>query len=166
MKNTKPNGKRRAPAKDAISHAAAEAAWTRVSEISGPHEERWYTLCLSLLDARCEANNRRDDEMALAASITPTPAQVLCTLGGMIALRRFSIAQLFELGSSEEAMQLCTEVLARGLREPAAEVGKGHVLRFPRCMWFGDPLPAEEPPEEEGDETYAPGPDDEMAGLA
>ena len=38
--------------------------------------------------------------------------------------------------------------LARGLREPA---GAGQVMRFPRCLWIGDPLPAEAFPEEEGE---------------
>jgi hypothetical protein len=163
--STKTNGKRRAPAKGAISREAAEAAWTRVSQISGPNEERWFTLVHSLLDAREDAFFRCDNEMALAAGITPQPAQALSALGGIVALRRLSLAQLFELGSSEEAMQLAAEVLARGFREPAAEVGKARVLRFPRWCWLGDPIPAEEPPEEEGDETYAPGPDG-MVGLS
>lgn len=148
---TKTNAKR-VPAKDAISRVAAEAAYTRVSEMSGPHEERFITLCLAILD-QCHDGSRREAEMARAAGIPPLPAQLLCVLGEMIAVRRLSTAQLFELGSSEEAMQLCTEALARGLREPAAEAGKGHVLRFPRFPWVGDPLPKEAPPVKEDEKV-------------
>jgi hypothetical protein len=147
MKKTNANP---VPAKDAISHAAAEAAWTRLSEMSGPREEQWYTLVFSVLNQRCLDDERRDDEMALAGGIRPVPAQVLTVLGQIIALRRLSAAQLFELGSSEEAMQLCREALARGVREPA---GDGLVLRFPRFRWVGDPAPKEAPPEKEEDET-------------
>jgi hypothetical protein len=32
-------------------------------------------------------------------------------------------------------------------------VGNGHIFRFPRWCWVGDPPPKETPPEKEEDET-------------
>jgi hypothetical protein len=153
MKGSKTKGKLRTPAKDAISREAAEAAVVRFAEIfETPNGKRWMTLLGAVFDRKSEEAKRRDTEMATATDLADGTAQLLAVLGEMLAVRRLSTAQLFELGSSEEAMQLCTEALARPVREPA---GDGHVLRFPRFIWIGDPLPAEAPPEEEKDETFA-----------
>lgn len=164
MKNTKTNGKRRTPAKDAVSREAAKAVDERISEMVGPNEERWWTLYYAVLARHLDEAASADSRLAAATGVSPGRAQLLWMLGAWIAARRLSTAQLFELGSSEEAMQLCTEALARGIREPA---GDGEVIQFPRGgrCWIGDLRPAEEPPEEEGDETFAPGME-EMVGLA
>jgi hypothetical protein len=140
-----------APAKDVISREAAKAFDTRIEGMLGSVVERWSPFVYAIFDQRLNELDRRNDEMALATGLSAGMAQLLCALGETIAMRRSS-AELLELGSSEEAMQLCAEVLARGSREPTAEAGKGHVLRFPRFRWKTLPTPVEAPPEEE-DET-------------
>lgn len=152
MKSTKTNGKRRVPAKDVISHAAAKAFAARIDEMIVP-KESWKPFGYAILNRRMEEIERYEAELSTATGDGLGMGQLLCALGEIVALRRLSTAQLFELGSSEEAMRLCTESLARGLREPA---GDGEVIRFPRFRWVGDPLPKEAPPEEEDeDETFA-----------
>jgi hypothetical protein len=139
--------------KDAVSPAAAKVVDDRISKMVGPNEELWWTLSYGVLEGRFEEVCRADLAMATAAPcLSPGRADLVRLLGAWVATRGFSTAQLFELGSSEEAMHLCEEALARGRREPA---GDGEVFRFPRCFWVGDPLPAEAPPEEEEDETFA-----------
>lgn len=153
MKSTKKIGKQ-APAKDAISRADAEAVRSRLAKMFWPNKERSQTFMYQLFDLYRKECEREDDEMIPATGLTPANAQVLCLLGQTLAARRRSTAQLVALGLSEEAMQLCTEALARGIREPA---GDGHVLRFPRYKWrpvHTGPTPEEAPPEEE-DETFA-----------
>jgi len=113
----------------------------------GPHEELFWTLRNGVLDGRMEEAERLDDEMATGTCLTPGRAFLLRLLGVWVATRHLSAAQLFELGSSEEAMQLCRESLAKGVREPA---GDGQVLRFPRFLWEDDPLPKEAPLETGG----------------
>jgi hypothetical protein len=151
-KSTKTNGKRRAAAGGTVSRAAAGVAWRRLRGIfETPNGERWMTLVTAIINLRRDEAIGRDDEMGAVTDTGRGGGQLLCVLGEILALRRFSTAQLFELGSSEEAMHLCTEALARGLREPA---GDGQVIRFVRRhRWTGDPPPEEPLPEE--DETFA-----------
>lgn len=141
--------------KDAVSPAAAKTVDDRISEMVGPNEERWYTLYYAVLARHLDEAENATSRLEAATGVSPGRAQLLWMLGAWIAARRLSTAQLFELGSSEEGMQLCTEALARGIREPA---GDGEVIQFPRGgrCWIGDLRPAKAPPEEEeGDETFA-----------
>lgn len=147
MKSTKTTGKRRAPAKRAISRAALGAAWDRIAEIfKTPNGDRWMTLLSAVIDQRADEARHRDDEMLAATGLGDGfgTAQLFCVLGEILALRRFSSAELFELGSSEEALLLCREAFARGLREPTGDGGQ--VIRFHRSPWIADPTPREEPP--------------------
>jgi hypothetical protein len=159
MKSTKTNGKRQSPARDTVSRAAAGVAWRRLRGIfETPNGERWMTLVTAIINLRRDEAIGRDDEMGAVTDTGRGGGQLLNVLGEILALRRLSTAELFELGSSEEAMHLCTEALARGLRESA---GDGQVLRFiRRHRWTGEPLPKEAPPEKEEDETFAPGMDE------
>ena len=146
MKSTKTTGKRRAAAKDVVSAATAAVAWRDLNEIfRTPNGDRWFTLLHAILLLHREEALSRDDEMARQTNTGAGGGQLQSVLGEILALRRFSTAQLFELGSSEEAMQLCREALTRGLREPVG--GGAVVIRFQRRhRWTGDPLPEEAPP--------------------
>jgi hypothetical protein len=143
---------RRAPAKDAISPAAVKTARARVIDTAGANAERWNTLVFGMLNRKEAAGERRDAEMAKATGLSAADASFLCVLGEMIATSRLSTKQLFELGSSEKAIGICTEVLAQGLSETA---GDGHIIRFPRSRWHGLRPLTEAPPVEEKDETFA-----------
>ena len=142
MKSTKTTGKRRAAAKDVVSRAAAKAFAARIDEMIVPNES-WKPFGYAILNRRMEEIKRYEGDLATATGDGLGMGQLLCALGEIVALRRLSTAQLFELGSSEEAMQICAEAFARGHKEPAGEGGQ--VFRFPRYLW-ADPQPREAPP--------------------
>ena len=153
MKKTKTTGKRRAAAK-AVDPVAAKAFEARIDKMIGPDVEKsWKWFVYAVLNRRREVLEQNEDELATKADCELGIGQLLSVLGEMVALRRLSTAQLLELGSSEEAVQICAEAFARGHIEPA---GVGQVVRFPHYLWRSDPLPKEAPPEEKDeDETFA-----------